>query len=130
MCLAACGNLTSIELAVCKDFATEVVMTWQIMIWEQAQAGDRAGKTRRRLQRGDPEMECDVSTTAGRSAHHSAFRLVCNALSLSLSLSGRHSHPRPIRNLQPRSSIAEFNMFYNLATILQIEHTPSGMYGL
>ena len=51
MCLAACGNLTSIELAVCKDFATEVVMTWQIMIWEQAQAGDRAGKTRRRLQR-------------------------------------------------------------------------------
>jgi hypothetical protein len=26
-------------------------------------------------------MECDVSTTAGRSAHHSAFRLVCNALS-------------------------------------------------
>ncbi len=51
MCLAACGNLTSIELAVCKDVATEVVMTWQIMIWEQAQAGDRAGKTRRRLQR-------------------------------------------------------------------------------
>jgi hypothetical protein len=51
MCLAACGSLTSIELAVCKDFATEVVMTWQIMIWEQAQAGDRAGKTRRRLQR-------------------------------------------------------------------------------
>jgi hypothetical protein len=51
MCLAACGNLTSIELAVCKDFATEVAMTWQIMIWEQAQAGDRAGKTRRRLQR-------------------------------------------------------------------------------
>jgi hypothetical protein len=51
MCLAACGNLTSIELAVCKDFATEVVMTWQLMIWEQAQAGDRAGRTRRRLQR-------------------------------------------------------------------------------
>jgi hypothetical protein len=51
MCLAACRNLTSIELAVCKDFATEVVMIWQIMIWEQAQAGDRAGKTRRRLQR-------------------------------------------------------------------------------
>ena len=37
--------------AVCKDFATEVVMIWQIMVWEQAQAGDRAGKTRRRLQR-------------------------------------------------------------------------------
>jgi hypothetical protein len=51
MCLAACGNLTSIELAVCKDFATEVMTTWQIMIWEQAQAGDRASKTRRRLQR-------------------------------------------------------------------------------
>ncbi len=51
MCLAACGNLTSIELAVCKDFATEAVMTWQVMIWEQAQAGDRAGKTSRRLQR-------------------------------------------------------------------------------
>ena len=51
MCLAVCGNLTSIELAVCKDFATEVVMTWQIMIWEQAQAGDITGKTRRRLQR-------------------------------------------------------------------------------
>jgi hypothetical protein len=41
---------TSIELAVCKDFATEVVMTRQIMIWEQGQAGDRACKTRRRLQ--------------------------------------------------------------------------------
>ena len=54
MCLTACGTLTSIELAVCKDFATEVVMTWQIMIWDQAQAGDRAGttgKTTRRLQR-------------------------------------------------------------------------------
>jgi hypothetical protein len=51
MCLAAFGILTSIELAVCKDFATEVAMTWQIMIWEQAQAGDREGKTRRRLQR-------------------------------------------------------------------------------
>jgi hypothetical protein len=51
MCLAACGKLTSIELAVCKDFVTEVVMTWQIMIWEQAQAGDRASKTGRRLQR-------------------------------------------------------------------------------
>jgi len=82
MCLAACENLTSIELAVCKDFATEVVMTCQIMIWEQAQAGDRAGKTRRRFQRLDSEMECDVSTTAGRPAYHSAFRLVCNALSL------------------------------------------------
>ena len=34
-----------------QDFATEVVMTWQIMIWEQAQAGDRTSKTRRRLQR-------------------------------------------------------------------------------
>jgi len=34
MCLAAHGQLTSIDLAVCKDFATEVVMTWQIMIWE------------------------------------------------------------------------------------------------
>jgi len=51
MCLAACRNLTSIELAVCKDFATKIVMTWQIMIWEQAQAGDKAGKTRRRSQR-------------------------------------------------------------------------------
>jgi hypothetical protein len=51
MCLAACENLTSIELAVCKDLATEVVMPWQIMIWEQAQAGDRTGETRRRLQR-------------------------------------------------------------------------------
>ena len=40
MCLAACGNLTSIEVAVGKDFTTEVVMTWQIMMWEQAQAGD------------------------------------------------------------------------------------------
>jgi hypothetical protein len=34
MCLAARGYLTSNELAVCNDFATEVVMTWQIMIWE------------------------------------------------------------------------------------------------
>jgi hypothetical protein len=51
MCLAACGKLTSIELAVCKDFTTEVVMTWQIMIWDLAQAGDRASNTRRRLQR-------------------------------------------------------------------------------
>jgi hypothetical protein len=51
MCIIACGNLTSIELVVCKDLATEVVMTWQLMMWEQAQAGDRAGKTTRRLQR-------------------------------------------------------------------------------
>jgi hypothetical protein len=50
-CLAACGNRTSIELAVCKDFATEVVMTSQIKIWEQAQAGYIAGKAGRRLQR-------------------------------------------------------------------------------
>ncbi len=42
MCLAACGNLTSIEVAVGKDFTTEVVMTWQIMMWEQAQAGDKS----------------------------------------------------------------------------------------
>jgi len=40
-------------------------------------------------------MNCDVSTTASRLAHHSAFRLVCKALS------GRHGHPRPSRNLQP-----------------------------
>jgi hypothetical protein len=39
------------ELAVCKDFATEIVMASQLMIWEQAQAGDREGRTRRRLQR-------------------------------------------------------------------------------
>jgi len=45
-------------------------------------------------------MEGDVSTTAGRSAHPSAFRLVCKALS------GRHGHPRPSRNLLPQSSIA------------------------
>jgi hypothetical protein len=30
-------------------------------------------------------MECDVNTTAGRTEHHSAFRLVYKALSLSLS---------------------------------------------
>ena len=51
MCLATRGNLTSIELAVCRDFATEGVTAWQIMIWEQAQDGDRVGKTRFRLQR-------------------------------------------------------------------------------
>ncbi len=48
MCLAACGNLTLIELPVCKDFAAEVVMTWQIMRWGQPQEVDRVGKTRRR----------------------------------------------------------------------------------
>jgi hypothetical protein len=36
MCLAAYGNLTSIELAVREDSAAEVVMTWPIMIWERA----------------------------------------------------------------------------------------------
>jgi len=34
MCLAAHGYLTSNDLAVCNDFATEVVMTWQTMILE------------------------------------------------------------------------------------------------
>ena len=34
MCLAAHRYLTSSELVVCNDFGTEVVMTWQIMIWE------------------------------------------------------------------------------------------------
>ena len=51
MCLATRANLTSIELTVCGDFATEGVTAWQIMIWEQAQAGDRVGETRGRLQR-------------------------------------------------------------------------------
>jgi hypothetical protein len=50
-CHAESGNLTSVELEVCKDSATEAVMAWQMMIWEQDQAGDRVGKTRRRLQR-------------------------------------------------------------------------------
>jgi len=34
MCLAAHGYLTSNELTDCNDFATEVVMTWRIMVWE------------------------------------------------------------------------------------------------
>jgi hypothetical protein len=45
MWLAACGHLTWIEL---KDFAAEVVMTWQIMRWGQPQEVDRVGKTRHR----------------------------------------------------------------------------------
>ena len=44
-------------------------------------------------------MERDVSTTAGRSARHSALHRVCTALSLS----GRHGQPRRSRNLQPLS---------------------------
>jgi hypothetical protein len=94
MCLAARGNVTSIELAVCKDFAMEGAAALQTMIWERAHAGDRASKTRRRVQKRDPEMERDVSTTAGR---HSALRHVCAALS------GRHGQPCHNRSLQPLS---------------------------
>jgi len=68
-------------------------------------------------------MRCQHHCRALKT-HLSAFRLVCNALS------GRHSHPRPSRNLKPRSSIADFNTCSTLAAILQIENTPSGMSGL
>jgi hypothetical protein len=49
--LAARGNLASIEPAAREGSATGNVMAWQIMPWEQAQAGDRAGDTGRRLRR-------------------------------------------------------------------------------
>jgi len=60
-CILACASphaeilpwdgVTASNLAVCKDFAWEGVTAGQIMIWEQGQAGDRVGTTRRRLQR-------------------------------------------------------------------------------
>ena len=43
------GKLSSFKLVVYKDFTMQVVMAWQI-IWEQAQAGNRASTTRRHLQ--------------------------------------------------------------------------------
>ena len=43
-------------------------------------------------------MECGVSTTTRRSAHHSAFRLVCNARSRG------HGDPRLSQKVKPRSS--------------------------
>jgi hypothetical protein len=49
-CYCTCEELTSIKLVVPTDFAMQVVMTWQILIWEQAEAGNSAGKTRRHLQ--------------------------------------------------------------------------------
>ena len=46
-------------------------MTWQILMWEQAQGGDRAGKPD--AARSDEILRWNaLSTTAGRSEHHSA----------------------------------------------------------
>ena len=50
MSCAACGWFSPIKQGVCKGPMAQAVTSWQLKIWEQAQAGHRTSKTGRSLQ--------------------------------------------------------------------------------
>ena len=67
----------------------KVVISWQLMIWAQAQAGNRASNTGHYLQWRGTGSEWHAETSAVQKLHHS---------SLLSSLSGLVCSPRPGKN--------------------------------
>ena len=53
----ACGWLTLTKLVACKGDLVQTGTFWQLRFWVQAQAGNRAGKTKRQLQWWENSVE-------------------------------------------------------------------------
>ena len=70
-----CGSyscFSPIKLVVCKVLTVDTVTPWQLMIWESAQAGNRASKTRCHLQWRDTEAQCQAALCGRCKVCHSA----------------------------------------------------------